>query len=270
MDYRVPLFELLSDRFEIKFLFQHPSNVSHDFESICASDVGRIKIPGLALAFLSFRDLHSLCSGVRWSDVFVSSFVWNSYSMIGLILCKLFNKRIVVWEEINVLLPGFKFKVQHALMRILCRHVDAFFVMGDLQKSTLMRLGVGAEHVFVGNEYPGHIYSEVDAHEIELPFDKEVAIIMLHGRLVEFKGVEYLIRAFQTIERERNDVALVVVGYGPLREHLESLSKVMRLVKIHFAGDIADIHARAYLLERRSIGSCPFNRSRKRCMKADH
>ena len=37
---------------------------------------------------------------------------------------------------------------------------------------------------------------------IKLPFDKEVRIIIYMGRLVEFKGVEYLIRAFQTIERE--------------------------------------------------------------------
>lgn len=258
-DYRVRLFQLLSNRFEIKFFFRDlNANVPNDLNSIYASALGRIEIHGLApLTFLGFHDLRTLYSGVRWSDVFVSSFIWNSYSLMGLVLCKLFNRRVVIWEEWNVVFPEFRFRVLYTLIRLLCRRIDAFFVLGEAQKSFLMRFGVGAERVFVANEYPGYIYSEVYSCEIALPFDENTSIILYMGRFVEFKGVEYLIRAFGIVEKQRDNAALLIVGYGPLKEHLQAVSRRLGIKRIYFAGDIADINVRAFLLRRSSMVVVP-------------
>ena len=259
MDYRVRLFQLLSDRFEIKFFFRdlEPANVPNDFDSIYASAVGRIGIRGLGLTFLGFHDLRALYSGVRWSDVFVSSFIWSSYSLIGLVLCKLFNRRVVIWDEAWVVFPEFRFRVLYTLIRLLCRRVDAFFVLGEVHKSFLMRFGVGAERVFLANEYPGYIYSEVYSREIALPFEENTSIILYMGRFVETKGVEYLIRAFGIVEKQRDNAALLVVGYGPLKEHLEAVSRRLGIKRIYFVGDIGDINVRAYLLRRSSMVVVP-------------
>jgi glycosyltransferase involved in cell wall biosynthesis len=257
MDYRVKLFQSLNDKYEIRFFWRESSPIHHNLKSIYASDVGRLRLRGSALTLLGIRDFRKLCGGIRWSNVFITSFGWNTYTLAGLLLCRLFNRRIIVWEEINVVFPGLRFRIMAIILRILYRHCDALYLMGEVQENTLIRFGVAPEKMFVANEYPGYIYSNVDAREIMLPFDREFRIIMYMGRLVEFKGVEYLIRAFQSIERERDDVALVVVGYGPLRQHLEDLSNALGLKRIHFAGDVADIHSRAYLLQRCSIVVVP-------------
>jgi glycosyltransferase involved in cell wall biosynthesis len=257
MDYRLQLFRLLSERFEIKFFFRRFASVPHDLDAIYATDLGRINIRGLALSLLGFHDLRALCSGIKWSDVLVSSFIWDSYSIIGLILCKLFKRRVVIWEEMNILRSGFRFRILYALKRKLCTYVDAFFVMGEVQKRTLMRFGVAAKQVFLANEYPGYIYSEVYPREIALPFDRNTSVILYMGRFVEFKGVEYLIRAFGLVEKERDNVALVVVGYGPMREALETMATTRGIRRIYFAGDIPDVHVRSYLLSRCSMVVVP-------------
>jgi glycosyltransferase involved in cell wall biosynthesis len=68
-------------------------------------------------------------------------------------------------------------------------------------------------------------------------------IVLFVGRLIYYKGVEYLIRAMKDVK-----AALVVIGEGPLRESLLSLAAgVGAEHKIHFlSGDLSDADMVAY------------------------
>ena len=61
-------------------------------------------------------------------------------------------------------------------------------------------------------------------------------LVLYVGRLVERKGVEYLIRAFAEVVREVPS-ELVIVGKGPEDERLHQLTEELNLVqKVHFKG----------------------------------
>jgi len=61
-------------------------------------------------------------------------------------------------------------------------------------------------------------------------------LVLYVGRLVERKGVEYLIRAFAEVVREVPS-ELVIVGKGPEDERLHQLTEKLNLVqKVHFKG----------------------------------
>ncbi len=55
----------------------------------------------------------------------------------------------------------------------------------------------------------------------------EKKIILFIGRLVPYKGVEYLIRAFAEVKKELDNSALVIVGDGPLKKKLKNLAENM-------------------------------------------
>jgi glycosyltransferase involved in cell wall biosynthesis len=64
--------------------------------------------------------------------------------------------------------------------------------------------------------------------------------ILFVGRLVERKGVEYLIRAMPLVA-EQLDIRLDVVGEGELKAQLEELSRSLKLKdKVNFTGRIKD------------------------------
>lgn len=62
-------------------------------------------------------------------------------------------------------------------------------------------------------------------------------IVLAVGRLVYYKGFEYLIRAVRG-----TNAALLIVGTGPLETRLRSLTESLQLGKqVHFLGDVPDV-----------------------------
>lgn len=81
-----------------------------------------------------------------------------------------------------------------------------------------------------------HHYHGVDIQQFspDLAIPREPVVLFV-GRLIEKKGVEYLIHAIAQVQRQRPDVSLVVIGDGPLKAKLETLS-AQHLKQYNFLG----------------------------------
>ena len=59
-------------------------------------------------------------------------------------------------------------------------------------------------------------------------------IILFLGRLVPYKGVEYLIKAFKKVKDKIKDSALIIAGDGPLKGELKKLSQDLQIDDVLF------------------------------------
>ncbi len=76
---------------------------------------------------------------------------------------------------------------------------------------------------------------------------KDAIRIVSTGRLVEVKGFEFLLRAFQLVHADHPNTQLEILGDGPLRVPLESLARELGLADaVEFAGgvDQGEVQAR--------------------------
>ncbi|MFN3528055.1 MAG: glycosyltransferase, partial [Candidatus Altarchaeaceae archaeon] len=69
---------------------------------------------------------------------------------------------------------------------------------------------------------------------------KDKKVILFVGRLVKYKGVKYLIEAFKKVEKEINNVVLLIIGDGILRKELETLANNDKNIK--FLGKIKNLN----------------------------
>jgi colanic acid/amylovoran biosynthesis glycosyltransferase len=93
-----------------------------------------------------------------------------------------------------------------------------FLAVSNFIRQKLLEQEFPEEKIFV-------VYTGVDTVKFRPASMEDRPIILFVGRFVEFKGVEYLIRAASDIQRQFPDVELVLIGDGPLRKELETLAK---------------------------------------------
>lgn len=93
-----------------------------------------------------------------------------------------------------------------------------FIAVSKFLRGQLLEQGFPAERVLVK-------YTGVDTGKFRPASTEDAPIILFVGRLVEFKGAEFLIKAASEVQRQSPEVELVLIGDGPLRKDLERLAK---------------------------------------------
>jgi glycosyltransferase involved in cell wall biosynthesis len=126
------------------------------------------------------------------------------------------------------------------------RNVDAIVVEGAPQKKYLKNFNVPDEKVFFSN-HCSLDYSRVESKNLKqkLKIGKGLVILYL-GRIIERKGLDVLLKAFSVIERERNDVFLVICGDGDFRPFCEDLVAQLKIRHVFFLGTVPEEEIASY------------------------
>jgi glycosyltransferase involved in cell wall biosynthesis len=109
-----------------------------------------------------------------------------------------------------------------------------FVAVSKAIKSRALEWGIPEEKIEVR-------YIGVDVARLKPEADevtRRPKTILFVGRLVEKKGVEFLIRAFSDVQRIHPDANLIIVGGGPEQDRLKSLRDSLK-ARIIFTGPLA-------------------------------
>lgn len=158
---------------------------------------------------------------------------------IGYLMSKIFGKRFIVTVHGGeiALLKKFKF-----LRKIVVNSLNQSYLVianSSFTKNEMMKLGVYNEKITIIKIPPNFVERETNIENLKT-FRKKFTdlsskIILFVGRLVELKGVEYLIRSL--IEIKKTEVHLIIVGNGPLKNNLHKLTSSLGLEnKVSFFG----------------------------------
>lgn len=152
--------------------------------------------------------------------------------------------KILLKKDIPILLTshggdlfGLKARPLHRIKRWVMQHSAHLTVVSEAMKSyCIKQLDVDANKITVRS-------MGVDLRETFTPpssnFDRGGLIYV--GRLVEKKGVEYLIRALPKIVKIHPQVTLTVVGEGPLKSEFQNLANTLGMAEhIVFTGGLSN------------------------------
>lgn len=122
---------------------------------------------------------------------------------------------------------------------------EALRLGGDAAKLSVVPMGVDMAGRFVPGDAGQRSRSE----------------LLFVGRLVEKKGLPYLLRALPAVLQERPDVTLTIVGFGPDEEQLKSQAHALGLQHaVHFLGAVAQKDL-PVLYQRAALFVAPFIRA---------
>jgi glycosyltransferase involved in cell wall biosynthesis len=125
----------------------------------------------------------------------------------------------------------------------------AFLAVSQAIRNRAIDVGLPAEKISVHGIGIDTSFFRPDESSLLTKRSRRVLFV---GRLVEKKGVAYLIRAFEHVRRLVDDAELTIVGDGPLRTSLEAMAR-SRNLPIEFLGNISPSDVRRELARCRVL-----------------
>ena len=217
------------------------------------SNLAKIQVP---LFFLS--KLYYTYKVVRREKIDIIHSHWIVPSGLAGAVC---NRFLKVRHILTVHAAGLLF-----LKRLPFREKITYFILRHCDKITVVSSYIYRELLkLIPKKYINDIKNKteiismgIDVSLFRADFDKDELkrkyqvnskdTLLFIGRLVEKKGVFYLIEAMKKIVSENSDTELIVCGDGPLREELEVSVKRNNLENfVRFVGYVNGIKKREYL-----------------------
>lgn len=259
MWYRKPFFRKLNELYDVEFLFTNVEGYNRTY----GTDLSQ-EIPGM-----QGINYHVVLNrgGIAWGaikrtlgkyDVFVGG-SWDTptdvfETFLYFLFVKLKGKPFILWrEDWDWNVKNTKRKFAKFLAGFLARHADAILVPGIKHKEFFTGLKAASDKIFIMPNVSNLTLKEEDyrnSEKIRYELDLEnKKIILFTGRLIDLKGVKYLIEAFKHLQKKIKDTRLVIVGDGECRDDLEELTHDLKLQdKVYFAGNVDNNLLGAYYL----------------------
>jgi len=219
-------FRYLPEKYQIKSL---------SIADAVKSKIGIFKMLLMSIAFFIFTFVEC----VREKPDIMNGHWAFPAGYTAVIMSKIFriNSVITVHGGEITLLRKFKF-----LGKIVVNSLNKssiIFANSNYTKDRLIRLGVKKEKIII-NKVPAKFVNSVSDKNSINQFRKKYVepsqkIILFVGRLIEAKGVEYLIRAL--LHTQNKKIHLIIAGDGLLLDNLKKLTKSLDLEsKVTFFG----------------------------------
>ena len=210
---------------------------------------------------IGMRQLYSSCSFIKWVLILLINLIKIKphlliTSMFGLetvvtfFASKLLRKPLIVLDEHWYWQKTLPMSVAWPVAKFIARN-SVLVVSGKISRNFWKLVGLPDRELrivyFDTSSLKPEARHRLAAGKIRNVFHKK--IVLYFGRLVERKGVVFLIKAFADISKEDKDVVLIIAGDGEERGNLEKLSRDLGLSeKVYFTGFVSEDDKVSYFL----------------------
>jgi glycosyltransferase involved in cell wall biosynthesis len=127
----------------------------------------------------------------------------------------------------------------YTLGRYVFFNSSKIIALGTVIKAHLVAMGADESEIeIIPNGVDTQLFSPDCENLLGTKWEISPPVVLFVGRLVEDKGVKYLLRAFSEVVEEIPDAKLVIVGKGPQEKELRKLQESLGLTQVFFLGKV--------------------------------
>ncbi|MFL0249128.1 glycosyltransferase family 4 protein [Clostridium neuense] len=134
-----------------------------------------------------------------------------------------------------------KKSIKKLIFKKFVTKVNAYIVPGTKTKEYFLKNGANERKIFLAPDASELKFQNLTINvDIKRKFsiNNDYKVVLYFGRLMESKGLDYLIKAFFKLKNKYNNVALLICGDGEFRKYCEILCKELKLENVFFCGRI--------------------------------
>lgn len=249
IDFRNPLFEKLNEKFDLTMLMTRETLTTDEnmYQINYRKRPENLKYK--IFSHSSFFSKYSIAWGIipyllfKKYDLVISTDPHVSETWFAFMISKLRRKRFIIWTETFDWKRVPRAMLIEPLVRLICKHADACVAVGTKSKEYFIKKGVSPNKIFIA---PDTAQSYKVKKRVNDPDLKNKKIILYLSRIVPYKGLDILIKAFAKIEKEVKNSFLLVAGKGSFEEESKNLVKELKIENIKFLGPVDKEHIGFY------------------------
>ncbi len=225
VDYIAPWLNLITKDINLTMLFvrDNQNNIRNKFNDINFNYETTSHFKIFRKYGFSFQAIIKLL--FQKYDVIVSSDLHTFETIASFFIVKIRNKKFIPWVETFEWPRAPRSKLLRPLVRLIAIRSDAIMVVGTKAKEYMINLGANEDKIFF-TPYASLTY-QVKKFDLEIPKNKQIILYM--SRIVRYKGLDYLIRAFSKLENEKKDIFLIIAGDGPFKQDIKNLITELKI-----------------------------------------
>lgn len=241
--YRVPLFDLLSKNYDITFYFMYGAGWSAQYpesRNWKYKDLKRFPMIGYSSDF-SPGIIFELFKNY---DVIITSGLSSFATHISFLIAKLLRKKIILWDELWEWPRTFSARLCRGYAKFITKHSDACIAAGSKAREFYISFGAAPEKVFIANNCAIDMAAKPVRKDVVSSLKNKYGlhgkrVVLYLGRLIKYKGLDFLLKAFAKLEKKHDDLFLLIGGpdYGWEAE-CKRLAIRLGLKNYYFIGNV--------------------------------
>jgi len=200
--------------------------------------------------YLYYLSMNNFFQGIIERNHFdILDFQWGyPDAFAGFLWARRMKKKIILTVRGNESICYFEKSIRKKMIFRILKHFDHIItVSSDLKSKVVNDCGVNSDRVeVIPNGIDVQKFYLMDKNESRKICNLELSkkYILCISRLSHEKGLDNLLKGFSKLSR---DVELIIIGDGPLRESLITLSRALNIVdRLHLIGEISHKDTRAW------------------------
>ncbi len=250
MWYRLPFFKELAKIYDLNLVFTHINVIEEVYDENVNNQINGLEGVNYHILENSHGFAKSLMKEAKKHYDLTIGGSWDTpqeliETILLFIITKIKKEPFVIWREDWdwEKKDSVKEKLLTVIVKFLCNHANAILVPGTLHKKYFNNILEVPENKIHIMPNVSNIKGNADLNKKKHPVKK----VLYVGRLIERKGVNYLIEAFEKLDM--NNSELIIVGSGDEEEKLKSYVKEKNLHNVKFTGKIDNKELEEYYNE---------------------
>lgn len=249
IQYQSPLLKYLSKRIKIKVLYRSDISLKKHYDSGFNKKViiDKNLLDGYSYDFLKYVGINKVTKiypiNIEFKNKIFSKetkIVWIHgikiwYNVIIILLCKLYNKKVIVRDELNLLKKRsyINILINKSYFKFINHFVDAFLYIGKRNREFYINNGIPKDKLFL-------VPYVIDNKRFKIKGKKHIKKklqIYFIGKLIHRKGCDIFLKAINicnNFNKFKKNVEIKIIGDGILLNKYISYKKKNKLSNVFF------------------------------------
>lgn len=173
--------------------------------------------------------------------IIIASTLSSFFTHLSFVFAKLLRRPFIVFCEDWIRPSDLLGKMTYAIKKMIIKKSDAFVAAGTMTQKYLKK--EGAKKVFLGlnsaTDYSQIAFDKERMEELKAQYGDKRVILYL-SRIVRYKGLDVLLKAYAMLENEHDDYVLLIGGTGPFKQECRRLAEDLQIERCEFLGYVPE------------------------------